>query len=155
DDDHATTAAWARWRFVVGGGRGGVIAVGVRGSRRWYIESPSTEFELVGAMAIGEQAVVTDAMEPCRNRRRNRRESTRTGRKKPFRQEIQRSPSGDSPPPGTMQCTCGWCWRFWPQVCSTAVTPMSAPRCLGSPAMVVSVSAAAVNSNPWSLALFW
>jgi len=48
---------------VVGGGRAGVIAVGVRGSRRWHIESPSTEFELVGAMAVGEQAVVTDAME--------------------------------------------------------------------------------------------
>ena len=63
DDDHATTAAWASWRLVVGGGRAGVIAVGVRGSRRWHIESPSTEFELVGAMAIGEQAVVTDAME--------------------------------------------------------------------------------------------
>src|SRR5262249_54071035 len=63
DDDHAATAAWARWRFVVGGGRADVIAVGVRGSRRWHIESPSTEFELVGAMAIGEQAVVTDAME--------------------------------------------------------------------------------------------
>ena len=63
DDDHATTAAWARWRFVVGGGRAGAIAVGVRGSRRWHIESPSTEFELVGAMAVGEQAVVTDAME--------------------------------------------------------------------------------------------
>jgi hypothetical protein len=37
DDDHATTAAWARWRFVVGGGRAGVIAVGARGSRRWHI----------------------------------------------------------------------------------------------------------------------
>ena len=63
DDDHATAAAWARWRFVAEGGRAGVIAVGLRGSRRWQIESPSTEFELVGAMAVGEQAVVTDAME--------------------------------------------------------------------------------------------
>src|SRR5215510_9615874 len=88
------------------------------------------------------------ASRACRNRRRNRRESTRTGRKKPLRQAIQRSPSGDSPPAGTMQCTCGWCWRFWPQVCKTAVTPMSAPRCWGSPAIVVSVLAAAVNSNP-------
>jgi len=48
---------------VVGGGRAGVIAVGVRGSRRWHIESPLTEFEFVGAMTVGEQAVVTDAME--------------------------------------------------------------------------------------------
>ena len=34
DDDHATAAAWARWRFVAGAGRVGVITVGVRGSRR-------------------------------------------------------------------------------------------------------------------------
>jgi hypothetical protein len=34
DDDHATAAAWARWRFLAGAGRAGVIAVGVRGSRR-------------------------------------------------------------------------------------------------------------------------
>ena len=53
DDDHATAAAWARWRFVAGAGRAGVIAVGARGSRRWQIESPSTEFELVGA--VGRQ----------------------------------------------------------------------------------------------------
>src|SRR5215468_5188186 len=38
-----------------------LLACAVRG--RWHIESPSTEFELVGAMAVGEQAVVTDAME--------------------------------------------------------------------------------------------
>ena len=42
-----------------------------------------------------------------RKRRRNSRESTRTGRKKPGLQATQRSPSGDSPPPGTMPCTCG------------------------------------------------
>jgi hypothetical protein len=42
-----------------------------------------------------------------RKRRRNRRESTRTGRKKPGRHAIQRSRSGDSPPSGTMPCTCG------------------------------------------------
>ena len=42
-----------------------------------------------------------------RKRRRNRRESTRTGRKKPGRQATQRSPSGDSPPPGTMPWTWG------------------------------------------------
>ena len=81
DDDHATTAAWARWRFVVGGGRGGVIAVGVRGSRRWHIESSSTEFELVGAMAIREQAVVTDAMEVGRTWSRKRRMNSPTSRR--------------------------------------------------------------------------
>lgn len=38
-----------------------------------------------------------------RKSRRNRRDRTRTGRKKPGLQEIQCVPSGDSPPPGTMQ----------------------------------------------------
>ena len=32
-----------------------------------------------------------------------------------------------------------------PQVCSTEVIPMRAPRCLGSAAMVISVSAEALN----------
>ncbi len=43
-------------------------------------------------------------------------QSTRTARKKPGRQAIQRSPSGDSPPAGTMQWRWGWCWSAWPQV---------------------------------------
>jgi hypothetical protein len=38
-----------------------------------------------------------------RNSRRKSRESTRTGRKKPGRQAIQRVPSLDRPPPGTRQ----------------------------------------------------
>ena len=42
-----------------------------------------------------------------RKRRRNRRDRTRTGRKKPGRQVIQRSPSGAMPPPGTTQCRWG------------------------------------------------
>jgi hypothetical protein len=41
-----------------------------------------------------------------RNKRRNRRESTRAGSKKPERQETQRSPSGEIPPPGTTP----WRW---------------------------------------------
>ena len=45
------------------------------------------------------------ASRPCKNKRRNRRESTRTGRKKPGLQAIHRLPSGDMPPPGTIQCT--------------------------------------------------
>ena len=32
----------------------------------------------------------------------------RTGRKKPGRQDTQRWPSGEMPPPGTIMCTCGW-----------------------------------------------
>ena len=42
-----------------------------------------------------------------KNSRRNRRESTRTGRKKPGRQDTQRSPSSEMPPPGTIMWTCG------------------------------------------------
>lgn len=72
-------------------------------------------------------------------------ESTRTGRKKPGRQATQRLPSGEGPPPGTMQWTWGWCCSVWPQVCSTATQPTSAPKCLGSAARVRRVSAAARN----------
>ncbi len=38
---------------------------------------------------------------PCSSRLR-----TLTWTKKSSREEIQRSPSGESPPPGTMQCRC-------------------------------------------------
>src|ERR1019366_7568229 len=41
-----------------------------------------------------------------KKRRRNRRLSTRTGRKKPGRQAVH-WPSGESPPPGTTQCKRG------------------------------------------------
>jgi len=76
-----------------------------------------------------------------RKRRRNSRDSTRTGRKNPGLQATQRVPSDESPPPGTIPCTCGWCVSAEPQVCNTSVAPMRAPRCLGSAAMVCSTSA--------------
>ncbi len=41
------------------------------------------------------------------NSRRNRRESTRTGRKKPGRDATQRLPSSEMPPPGTIIWACG------------------------------------------------
>ena len=63
-------------------------------------------------------------------------ESTRTGRRKPGRQDTQRSPSSEMPPPGTIMWTCGWWVIAEPQVWSTAVMPMRAPRCLGSAAIV-------------------
>jgi len=59
---------------------------------------------------IGEELKLSCCMQSLdsfQNRRRNRRESTRTARKKPRLQAIQRLPSGDSPPPGTMQCRWG------------------------------------------------
>lgn len=42
-----------------------------------------------------------------RNSRRNRRDRTRTGRKKFGRKTTHRDWSADNPPPGTMQWTCG------------------------------------------------
>src|SRR5271163_1143798 len=65
-------------------------------------------------------------------------------KEKADRQAIQR-PSGDRPPPGTMQWMCGWWNRFCPQMCSTAVMPIAAPRCLGSAARVCTDSAATRN----------
>jgi hypothetical protein len=55
----------------------------------------------------GEAAGLMQGCEPSRKRPRNRRDSTRTGRKKPGSQAIPRDPSGDRPPPGTMTWTCG------------------------------------------------
>jgi hypothetical protein len=66
DDDHAATATGTRGRFVVGGGRGGAIAVGSIGRRWWHVECLPTAVELVGAVAVGEQALVADAMETGR-----------------------------------------------------------------------------------------
>ena len=92
---------------------------------------------------------------PARKSRRNRRESTRTGSRKLGRQRIQRVPSNDIPPPGTIMWTCGWWVIVEPQLWSTAVAPMRAPRCLGSAAMVSSVSAAVRNSRSYTTALLW
>ena len=44
------------------------------------------------------------------------------------RQGTKRSPSSESPPPGTIMCTCGWWVSAEPQVCSTAVMAMLAPN---------------------------
>ena len=55
--------------------------------------------------------------------------------------------TGAMPPPGTIMWTCGWSVIAEPQVWSTAVMPIRAPRCLGSAAMVSIVSEAARNSR--------
>src|SRR5713226_6399145 len=47
------------------------------------------------------------ASSAVKNRRRNSRDSTRTGKKKPRGHETQRVPSGERPPPGTTQWRCG------------------------------------------------
>src|SRR5205823_4984045 len=66
---------------------------------------------------------------------------TRTGKRKPGLQCTQRVLSCDIPPPGTIMWRCGWWVIAEPQLWSTAVKPMRAPRCLGSAAMVSSLSA--------------
>ena len=63
------------------------------------------------------------------------------------RDETQRVPSSEMPPPGTIIWICGWCVSAEPQVCSTAVMPMRAPRWRGSAAMVSIVSDAVRNSR--------
>ena len=52
------------------------------------------------------------------------------------------------PPPGAIICTCGGWVSAGPQVWSTAVMPMRAPRCFLSAAMVSMASAAALNRRP-------
>src|SRR6476620_836884 len=105
---------------------------------------------------VGECSVVAEEREAAgrvrvrehlRKSWRNRRESTRTGKKKPGRQASHFLPASDKPPPGTIMCRCGWCVMAEPQVWSTAVMPIMAPRCLGSAAMVSVASAAALNNR--------
>jgi hypothetical protein len=62
--------------------------------------------------------------------------------------------------PGITQWIGGWCSKFCPQrakakVCSTPKKPISAPRCLGSRAMVSKVWAVARKRIPYTTALFW
>src|SRR5512135_2128090 len=90
------------------------------------------------------------ARSPARNLPRNTRLRMRTGRKKSSRPATQRLSSGASPPPVTTQWTWGCSARFWPQVCSTASTPTSAPRCFGLAATSRRVSAAARISRPYT-----
>src|SRR5271166_1763031 len=71
-----------------------------------------------------------------------RRASRLTWTRKLEREATHRDPSSESPPPGTIICTCGWWVRVEPQVCSTAVMPILAPRRLGLAAMASVVSAA-------------
>jgi hypothetical protein len=66
-------------------------------------------------------------------------------RKKPGRQDTHLWPSKEMPPPGTIMWTCGWWVSADPQVCCTEVAPIRAPRCLGSAAIVIIVSAEALN----------
>jgi hypothetical protein len=95
----------------------------------------------------GEPSPSRSAIRRVRNRRRNSLPSTLTARGNAGREDIQRVPSRAMPPPGTIIWICGWWVSADLHVCSTAVMPMRAPRCLGSAAIVSIVSDAALNSR--------
>ena len=48
--------------------RGSVLGLVVRCVSGCHVEEPATEHELLGAMAVGEEAVMADAMEAVRER---------------------------------------------------------------------------------------
>jgi len=66
NDLHAAAAARARRWFVVGGAQLVVFIVVAIHRRRGHSEQASAEYELVGAMAVGQEAVVPNAMEAIR-----------------------------------------------------------------------------------------
>jgi hypothetical protein len=63
---HLAAAARTRRRFVVGGALADVIIVVAIHRRRGRTEQASAECELVGAMAVRQEAIVTNAMEAVR-----------------------------------------------------------------------------------------
>src|SRR5271170_1913566 len=63
EPDHGTATA----RAAIGPVRGdGILDLFGGRSLRWRVEQPATERELGGALAVGEEAVVADAMEAIR-----------------------------------------------------------------------------------------
>jgi hypothetical protein len=74
-----------------------------------------------------QRAGFVGGRELLQEHRRNRRESTRTGRKKPGRHETHRSLSSEMPPPGTIMCTAGDAFFAEPQVLA-ALLPQRLPR---------------------------
>ena len=119
----------------------------LRSATRWAAKMPGSA-NSERSLKNRSLPVLCNLANPSRNKRRNNRDRTFTGRKNPERQTTQPLPSRDSPPPGTMTCKCGWCVIAEPQVCSTEVIPIRAPRCFGSAAIVSSVWAAVLNSRP-------
>lgn len=59
------------------------------------------------------------------------RARTATGRKNGYLGRIQRWWSGENPPAGMTQCTCGCKSRFCPHVCRMLMKPISAPKRFG------------------------
>lgn len=104
--------------------------------------------DVLGADAAGEQAVVANAMKAGWQDMHEEAADELVGREPHDLlpgaafglQEIQVWPPRErGPPPGTIMWTWGWWVSADPHVCSTEVTPIRAPRCLGSAAMVSKV----------------
>src|SRR5208337_3355987 len=91
---------------------------------------------------------------PATNLPRKTRLSTLTGKKKRGAERIHCEWSGDSPPPGTTQWTCGCRCRVCPQVCRMLRKPISAPRRAGSAATSSRVAALVSNKSPNRYLLF-
>ena len=66
DDHHSTAEAWAALRVGGRAGGNGLGGGGVRRFARGLAEQRPAPRQILGAMAVGEQAVVTDAMEAVR-----------------------------------------------------------------------------------------
>jgi hypothetical protein len=131
--EHRRDIHWRRDQPTVGDGEAMSVAAEISqhlfGPAEWRLGidnsvAPSELIEALGKCgAIGEWG----------ERRRNRRERTRTGRKTPGRQATQRVPSSEGPSPGTTQWRCGWCCTVWPQVWRTAVNRVGRPDAWGRP----------------------
>ena len=117
-------------RLRAGEGRLGVDEPVLPAQRREMAPKAPASFRRARSPKKASRPAAWAAARPSSMSRRNRRESTRTGRRKPGRQRIQLAPSRAMPPPGTIMWMCGWWVIAEPQVCSTAVMPMRAPRCL-------------------------
>ena len=64
DDDHTRAAARTNIPLFVFVTTVRAIAVSARGSWVWYAEELTGQCDVVGPVGIGEEAVVTDAVEP-------------------------------------------------------------------------------------------
>lgn len=127
DDDHRTTTAWARrWRD----------RFGFRDFWRWCgydIQQFPHPGEAGLAAGTGQQAIMADAMKsPWQDMQHEAADEL-------IRGECHDLLLVGRVPPVVLVAE--------PQLCSTAVMPMRAPRCRGSAAIVIIVSEAAWNSR--------
>ncbi len=160
DDDHASPAAWARMRErprFIGIGSGCIAGLGLRSRRIEQLPCPR---DVLDMLAAGEQAVVADAMETTRHVDQEAADELVGGERHELLSFAALGaiilplgwPAG-YPTPAVQRDAPAWhdhmdvrmMGERRTQVCSTEMTPIRAPRCSGSAAMVISVSAEALN----------